>query len=219
MRSDIIIYIPTYFDLKAVTNAVFHNRKLGLETMLGVGRFEGFEDLGEDKTTEEFCLQNDVLYFKHEPMFEEDVLNLAFESVSIRSYDVMILLGSDCWLEGYVENFSLNLKNVIEGRSDIFKLKNIEHQPDHKWQQKVDTQPVVFYKPDGLVAKNNHWCIYRKDSNYVLKPKGIIQGLVLHHDAGLRSKERNVLMEKYQDWNVPREAFIFQEKIKRFKLF
>jgi len=223
-RKDICTYTPYYFDLDSYKRLWGYNWALGLPSIVIDGRFNGFpdlEDMGWNDNMQNYASKMEYIHYtKMQPCYEEEKLTKAFYIAHKLGYKWMILLGADEYLEGDINHFMMKLKAVSTDEGEIFKMRVKEHNPGHKYDQRLPIMAKIFHNLDQLEAKNLHWLVYKKGNRWALKSKpNVIEGLVIHQDSKIRDRERDAMMEKYQDWNIPREKLIFRDKVSMYKNF
>ena len=220
---DIICYIPTYNDEDALRRCLSKLKKLGITALVGDGRFTDFPQInGSDHSTDgtvELAKSFGAHYFQHKPMREQDKFNMALDIAKKLDYEVFMYCGSDAYFEGNIDEFLLSLQRYYEQYAvepSQLLVWTEEKQPEAKWNNTGSRQPRVILNYWKMEARYLHWTMFEKGSpdSQPLAPVGdLLDGIKLIHDNSVRPKERDDMMTKYQDINVPRERQMFLDNI------
>lgn len=217
----ICVHIPVYNDKIAINRTLETCRQLNLFCIINDGKFPGFKkinnsDNSTDGTKELAESYSNILYFQHGEDFEEAKFNFAMHLAAKMSFEYVILLGSDEWIVGDIDELikmlDERMKVLPKFESQAFQVAVDEHQPENKWNKFITESPKIFYGPGLIRTRYSHWlrycatCIARDNLDHPLYHiQRRICTIVIHHDDSIRGKERNKLMTKFQDKNVKRE--------------
>jgi hypothetical protein len=221
--SDIIVYIPVYNDNEALTRNLSKLERLGLKALVVDGRFKDFPQIkGSDysgMTTKMLVDGRGHHFYALEPKREEEKLNYAMRIAHKLGYKVFMYIGADAYLEGDINEFLINLTRQYERfvvGATMLQIEAVETQPDAKWNNTSSRQPRILLNYNEMEARHLHWTMFEKgapDDTPLAGQQIIVEGLKIIHDNTIRPKERDDMMTKYQDTNVPRERQMYKDKI------
>jgi len=221
LNERICIHGPIYNDplawKRTGDNCLEHN----LLTIMDDGRFPGFKQIGgsdnsTDGSKELILSYPNTMYFAHGEDYEEAKFNFAMHLAAKMGFDYVILLGSDEWIVGDVNELvkvlDERMKTLPAFESQAFQVAIDEHQSQNKWNRFITESPKIYYGPGLLRTRFTHWlrycgtCIAKDNLDHPLyHVQRRICTIVIHHDDSIRGKDRNDLMTKFQDKNVKRE--------------
>ena len=222
-KSDIIVYIPVYQDQSALSRNLDYLEKLGLKALVVDSRFTDFPQIdGSDYSTDgtkEMVESRGHRFFQFESCREQDKLNEAMGYASFLCHKVFMYIGADAYLDGDIDEFMINLQRQYEKYvidPTILLIEAVELQPNAKWNNTGTRQPRILLNYNNMESRHLHWVMYKKgakDDDPLTANTEIINGLKIYHDNTVRTKERDDLMTKYQNKNVPRERKEYLHKV------
>jgi hypothetical protein len=221
--SDIICYVPVYNDAEALERNLTKLDAMGIKALVIDGRFTDFpkindNDVSTDQTFE-VATAHGAHYVMAHPMREQDKFNLALEVAEERGAKVFMYCGADAYFEADMGEFMINLQRFYEqyaAEPSMLMIQTEELQPDAKWNNTGQRQPRLILNYWKIEARHLHWTIYAKgagDTEPLSPVNEVIDGIKLYHDNSIRPQERDDMMTKYQDINVPRERKMFMDHV------
>lgn len=210
---NVAIYTPIYNDAEALAKSAEKCKDLGYDRIVIDGRYDGFKQINNsDFSTDDLSTVCDVYGFdliRCSPCMEQEKFNFACNYLKNRGYDAMILLSSDEWLTMMKPVFTTWFETLCGGCDYpvSISVQIDELRPNHKYDQKQNFLPKIFYNVGKIENRHNHWATYIKGTDKLLRmfPTSA-PTVVLHHDHMLRSEERDDLMLEYQDKNIQFES-------------
>lgn len=203
----IVTIIPFYNEFKALQRLLMHLSEMNLPAIFCDGRFHNFRKIkNSDFSTDgsRFLIHG----FKNTTMIEygpcnvEDKINKLLHESAKQKYSYAILLGCDEFLEGNLDLLKENLISFSLTDPTLMKVRFIEHK--QKMDKPQETINRIFYMPGLVCARNTHNSFFSASD----QAKGILremrpypicaEGIKIHHDNLIRTKERNELMRDYQ---------------------
>lgn len=208
MSGKLCAYFPVYQDVDALRISIKKTKEYGIKDIICVdGPFIGFEHKSDKSTdgTLEFLKQEGCIVISAGLCYEQDKLNMAFHEAAKLGFDYVLLLGADEWPEGNLNEFINSLDRLNQDRRPKIPYIAVkEHQPKSKWNRDIKESPKIFINPMFIRARYTHWCYYIYNIRTAFCEQ-VVSGITVHHDDSIRPRDRNKLMDKFQDNNVTRE--------------
>ena len=220
---DIVCYIPVYNDREALKRCIEKLKKLGIRILVVDGRYTDFPQIGGfDHSVDGsgiMAVDMGAYVWYCEPGREEDKLNVALQKAKDMDAKVFMYCGADAYFEGDIDEFMLSLQRYYEQYAvepTQISVETVELQPDAKWNNTSTRQPRILLNYWKFEAKFLHWTLFEREGDKlkpVLPVNEIVEGIKLYHDNSIRPKERDDMMTKYQDGNVPRERDMYMKHL------
>jgi hypothetical protein len=211
MNLEPVIYTPVYNDAEALRKSADTMVDVNYKRLVIDGRYHGFDRINDsDVSTDDIvtlCKEKGWDYVTCAPCLEQEKFNLACDILGNRGDMVMILLSADEWI-GKMGIADKWIRRICDGCEYpmMFMVQIIEHVPNHMYSQSEKALAKIFYHPKKIENKNTHWTTYVRGTNKILMAyPTFVPTMTLHHNNHLRSEERDELMIKFQDTNIPRE--------------
>jgi len=204
----LVALVPFYNDFKALQRLLMHLSSMKIPSILCDGRFHSFKKMGNsDLSTDgsRFLTSGFKLttLINNGPCYVDEKINKLFHEAAKQDFTHAVLLGCDEYPQGDVNLLLKNLESLNHSEPTLIKVPFIDKQ--EKSHQENNFIERIFFMPGLIRARGSHNTFF----SAVDQARGIsenikphitpIEGISIFHDNSIRNRERNELMQDYQE--------------------
>lgn len=153
-------------------------------------------------------LPKEILSYKRTHLISGDKGTIArgrtrmLKMAATLGYEFALIIDCDEYLEGDVDLFESNLLRMVGIEPRVYSVPFIEHNPNPKLPStRADIVERIVYKPQFVSVQKAHYGFFHSlyGTDVAIDPKTpVVFGLTIHQDDTVRDKERNEMMDEYQ---------------------